>query len=132
MTFSKIWPRCAHPSFWAHYHAQQGAAPHPPAHRSFAAPLFIPWNITKWILYQRSSWEVDNVFALNLHRHGGKNISLGENPRSNKAVFLKECPTESARLICSFLMDLIRWKVLTTIIRNALLLVKDQLLLILQ
>jgi hypothetical protein len=29
--------RCAHPSFWTHYHAQRGAA-RPPAHRSFAAP----------------------------------------------------------------------------------------------
>ncbi len=28
--------RCAHPSFWAHYQAQQGAAR--PPHRSFAAP----------------------------------------------------------------------------------------------
>jgi hypothetical protein len=29
--------RCAHLSFWAHCHAQWGAA-RPPAHRSFAAP----------------------------------------------------------------------------------------------
>ena len=29
--------RCAHPSFWAHCHAQRGAAC-PSAHRSFAAP----------------------------------------------------------------------------------------------
>ncbi len=28
--------RCAHPSFWVHYHAKRGAA-RPPAHRSFAA-----------------------------------------------------------------------------------------------
>jgi hypothetical protein len=29
--------RCAHPSFWAHFHAKQGAARPPAAHRSFAA-----------------------------------------------------------------------------------------------
>jgi hypothetical protein len=28
--------RCAHPSYWAHYHAKLGAV-RPPAHRSFAA-----------------------------------------------------------------------------------------------
>jgi hypothetical protein len=33
--------RCAHPSFWALCHTQQGAA-RPPAHRSFAAPPKTP------------------------------------------------------------------------------------------
>jgi hypothetical protein len=33
--------RCAHPSFWAHRHAKQGAA-RPAAHRSFAAFFRIP------------------------------------------------------------------------------------------
>ena len=36
--------RCAHPSFWAHCHAQRGAA-RPPAHRSFAASYLTPKNI---------------------------------------------------------------------------------------
>ncbi len=38
-TTSRFLPRvrCAHPSFWAHFHAKLGAA-RPPAHRSFAAP----------------------------------------------------------------------------------------------
>jgi hypothetical protein len=33
--------RCAHPSFWSHYHAQRGAA-RPPAYRSFAALIYPP------------------------------------------------------------------------------------------
>ncbi len=39
--------RCAHPSFWAHWHAKQGAARPPPplAHRSFAASHSTPKNI---------------------------------------------------------------------------------------
>ena len=35
--------RCAHPSFWAHYHAKRGAA-RPPAHRSFAGSYLPPKN----------------------------------------------------------------------------------------
>ena len=36
--------RCAHPSFWAHFHAKQGAARLPAAHRSLAASYSVLKN----------------------------------------------------------------------------------------